>query len=90
MDPASGGGAAFVEFADDGTRTGSDGCNGQGDRWTVTPTSPLATDGPSALIGCDGAPVGGWLAVTAMAGLSSGVLVLLDPTGAEEGRLRRY
>ncbi|WP_203986758.1 META domain-containing protein [Virgisporangium aurantiacum] len=87
--PVAAGGRAYVEFKDDRTWTGSDGCNGNGGRWTATGSSMLATAGPSTLIACDGAPVPAWLTSTAAAGLADGVLVLLDPTGAEVARLKK-
>ncbi len=80
----------FVEFAGDGTWTGSDGCNGHGGRWAATQEGNLiATAGPSTLIFCEGAPVGTWMSAAALAGLSDEELVLLDNTGAEVGRLAR-
>jgi META domain len=80
----------FVEFAADGTWTGSDGCNGHGGRWAAAPDGNLiATAGPSTLIFCEGAPVGTWMSTTAMAGTTGDELVLLDNAGAELGRLVR-
>lgn len=88
--PASGGTAPFVEFNGDGTWRGSDGCNGNGGRWTSGAGGTLlATTGPSTLIACDGAPVPEWLASTVRAGVGDGQLVLVDTTGAEMGRLRK-
>ncbi|MFG1923131.1 META domain-containing protein [Cryptosporangium sp. NPDC048952] len=87
--PATPAGKAFVEFTNDGTWTGSDGCNAHGGRWAATPTSMLATTGMSTLIGCDGPPVARWLSHTAIAGLDDDALVLLDATGAELTRLTR-
>jgi heat shock protein HslJ len=80
---------AFVEFRDDRTWTGSDGCNGNGGRWTATTSSMVATAGPSTLMACDGAAIPSWLAGTAMAGLDNGVLVLLGPKGTEVARLKK-
>jgi hypothetical protein len=78
----------FIEFAADGTWTGSDGCNGHGGRWAATPEGNLiATAGPSTLIFCEGAPVGTWLSTTALAGSADEELVLLDNAGTELGRL---
>lgn len=87
--PVAAAGPAYAEFKDDSTWTGSDGCNGNGGRWTATASSMLATAGPSTLMACDGAPVPTWLTSTAAAGLADGVLVLLDPTGAEVARLKK-
>lgn len=87
--PASGGGPAFADFKDDRTWTGSDGCNGNGGRWTVVESAMVATAGASTLMACDGAPVPTWLSGTAMAGFDNGVLVLLDAKGAEVARLKK-
>jgi hypothetical protein len=81
---------AYVELRPNGEWTGSDGCNGTGGRWVAGPAGALlATTGASTLIGCDNVPVGGWLGATRRAGLHAEVLVLLDASGAELGRLRR-
>ncbi|PJJ71753.1 META domain-containing protein [Diaminobutyricimonas aerilata] len=83
-------GAAFVEFADDGSWTGSDGCNGNGGRWVADDTGTLlATSGPSTLMACDGAPVPTWMATATTAWLDGDDLVLLDRHGDELGRLTR-
>jgi heat shock protein HslJ len=80
----------FIAFADDGTWSGSDGCNGHGGRWAATPDGTLiATSGVSTLIFCDGAPVGAWMQATALAGTTAGQLVLLDNAGTELGRLAK-
>jgi hypothetical protein len=87
--PVANGGPAYVEFKDDNTWTGSDGCNGNGGRWFATSGSMVATTGPSTLIACDGAPIPVWLSSTRMAGFENEVLVLLDVKGAEVGRLKK-
>lgn len=88
--PATGATTPFIEFRDDGSWTGSDGCNGNGGRWATGPGGTLlATTGPSTLIGCDGAPIAAWLSSTVRAGLSAGQLVLVDAAGAEVGRLKK-
>ncbi|RLP77483.1 META domain-containing protein [Mycetocola tolaasinivorans] len=44
-----------LTLADDGTWTGSDGCNGTSGTWKVTPSGTLSvTAGPSTLIACEG------------------------------------
>lgn len=79
-----------VELAADGTWTGSDGCNGSGGAWRADEGGRLlVTAGVSTLVGCDGAPVGSWLASAARAGLEFDELVLLDAEGAEIARLMR-
>ena len=79
---------ANVEFAADGTWTGSDGCNGGEGRWAIGANGGfLATSGASTLIACDGALVPSWVSQAQLAGLDGDVLVLLDRDGAELGRL---
>ncbi|MCM3662145.1 META domain-containing protein [Georgenia satyanarayanai] len=79
----------YVVFEDDGTWGGSDGCNGQGGRWTVSEGRLLALSGPMTLIGCPGAPVGAWVGGASHAVVDGAELVLLGPDGAELGRLVR-
>lgn len=81
---------AHVEFAADGTYTGSDGCNGSMGRWAVGDGGEwLATSGPSTLMMCKGAPVPQWVGQAKRAGLDGAQLVLFDADGAELGRLAR-
>ncbi|GAB2450191.1 hypothetical protein HD599_002192 [Conyzicola lurida] len=78
----------FVELAEDGSWTGSDGCNGGSGRWVVGDDGRiLATAGPSTLIGCDGAAVPNWLAAASTAGLTDSQLVFFDTAGIELGRV---
>ena len=80
-----------VVFEDDGTWTGSDGCNGGSGRWAVSESGEfLATSGPSTLIYCEGAPVPSWVAQATSAGMNAdGWLLLFDASGNEIGRLTR-
>lgn len=79
-----------VELADDGTYTGSDGCNGASGRWAVGDGGRfLATSGPMTAMACPGAAVPSWVATAARAGTDGGDLVLLDRAGQELGRLHR-
>ncbi|MDJ0335697.1 META domain-containing protein [Salinibacterium sp. G-O1] len=79
---------AKVDFAVDGTWTGSDGCNVSGGRWAAGSGGGfLASSGLSTLMACDGAPVPGWVSQAQLAGLDGEVLVLLDRGGVELGRL---
>ncbi|MFC7550543.1 hypothetical protein [Plantactinospora sp. GCM10030261] len=81
---------AYVELLADGAWRGSDGCNGQGGRWTSGPAGALlAVTGASTLIGCANVPVADWLSGAHRAGLDGEVLVLCDVAGTELGRLRR-
>jgi heat shock protein HslJ len=87
--PTANGAAAYVEFKDDGSWVGSDGCNGNRGRWAASADSMVATGGPSTLIGCEGAPVPGWVSSTAVAALAGDLLVLIDAKGAELARLKK-
>ncbi|PYG01959.1 hypothetical protein SAMN05216184_101424 [Georgenia satyanarayanai] len=79
-----------VVLHDDGSWAGSDGCNGVWGDWALADAGwLLSTGGPSTAIGCDGAPVGSWVAGAALAGLDGDVLVLLDRDATELGRLER-
>lgn len=79
-----------VVLHEDGSWTGSDGCNAAGGHWAVPDGGRLlSTVGPTTAIGCDGAPVGWWLGGAALAGFDGLTLVLLDREGAELGRLVR-
>jgi hypothetical protein len=78
-----------VRLSSEGDWSGSDGCNSQGGRWTAgAGWSLLAVAGPQTLIGCQGADVGGWLSGASRAGFDGAVLVLLDSSGNELGRLK--
>ena len=88
--PDGGDVGAYVEFQDDGQWRGSDGCNGQGGRWSAGPDgSFLAVAGPSTLIGCANVPVAGWMGEARRAGFDGTTLVLLDGAGKDLGRLTK-
>ena len=78
-----------VLFAQDGTWTGSDGCNAAEGRWAVDAGALLATVGPMTDIGCEGAPVPTWVATARLAGFDGELLSLLDVDGSEVARLER-
>lgn len=79
-----------VDFAADGSWSGSDGCNVVVGRWSVGSDGELLTTaGPSTLIGCDGALVPYWVAAARIAGFDGDRLLLLDRDGNELGRLVR-
>jgi len=80
---------AYLEFRADATYTGSDGCNGEGGRWSLGPSGELLTvSGPHTLVGCNNSQAGSWLASAGRAGIDGDQLVLLDAAGHELGRLR--
>lgn len=79
-----------LEVLDDGTWTGTDGCNGSGGAWTVDDDGwVLVTSGASTLMGCDGAPAPSWFASAERAGRDGDTLVLTDHAGVEIARLVR-
>lgn len=79
-----------VVLHDDGSWSGTDGCNGGGGDWALTDAGwLLSTGGPTTAIWCDGAPVDWWVAGASLAGLDGSVLVLLDRDATELGRLHR-
>lgn len=84
--------ASFVEFAGDGSWTGSDGCNGAGGRWQAGSGGAFLATGAavSTLMACDDmVDVGRWVADTRRMALDGQVLVLLDVEGRTVGRLSR-
>lgn len=85
VDPSS---QAHLAFRADGRWLGSDGCNGHGGRYVLGREGRLlSTGGPSTLIGCKGAPVGGWMSRTTRAGVRDGDLLLYDHDGDLLGEL---
>lgn len=73
----------FLELADDGTWTGSDGCNGQNGRWALTADGGvLATAGPQTMIACDGESLGSMLAESSWAAVDGDTLTLYGADGA--------
>jgi len=80
----------FVEFADDGSWSGTDGCNGRAGRWATDGTGVLlATAGMSTAIGCDyvDVPLGSGAAL--LAGFDGDQLVVLDADATEVLRYER-
>ena len=92
----SAGAGAGVEFAADGTWSGTDGCNGTGGSWTAGPDGGVLATAATVqtLIACDGPgaqlDVGASLAAARAAAVDpSGGLLLLDSGGAVLLRLGR-
>ncbi|WP_382305207.1 META domain-containing protein [Herbiconiux sp. UC225_62] len=73
----------FLDFAEDGTWTGSDGCNGVQGEWAVAADGSLTVSaGPSTLIACDGAALPSMLSGAALALVDGESLLLTDADGA--------
>lgn len=54
-----------VVFLQDGTWTGSDGCNEEGGRWDLEPDGSFHAEGdPSRQLGCDNVQTAVWLRAT--------------------------
>jgi hypothetical protein len=80
----------FITIRADGSWNGSDGCNGQSGRWTITsPGAVLTVAGATTLIGCAGQDRAPQFRVARGAGLAGETLVLLNAQGNELGRLNR-
>lgn len=72
----------FLEVADDGSWSGSDGCNGQQGRWALGAEGALlATAGVQTLVACEGHSLGGSLASAARLALDGDRLTFYDVTG---------
>jgi hypothetical protein len=81
----------YADFKADASWLGSDGCNGQGGRWSVAPDGTwLAVAGAQTLMACDGmVDVAGSLTKAARAAFDGSTLVLLDSSNTVVGRLVR-
>lgn len=76
----------YVEFAADGSWTGSDGCNAAGGRFVLGDAGLLlATSGASTAMGCDNSDGPTWVAKAARAGLDGDALTLYDTEGKKLG-----
>ncbi|SIQ08743.1 META domain-containing protein [Cellulosimicrobium aquatile] len=79
-----------VALVEDGSWTGTDGCNVADGTWRVGAEGRLVvTSGGHTEIGCEGEPVPDLLARSSRAGLDGAVLVLVDHDGVELARLER-
>ena len=80
----------FLLIADDGTWTGSDGCNGVQGEWAIDDEGALSVDaGPSTFIACDGVALPTIFAEASMAAIDGGRLRLFDDEGATTVKLAR-
>ncbi|PPI48153.1 META domain-containing protein [Rathayibacter iranicus] len=80
----------FLLLAEDGTWTGSDGCNGAKGEWSIDSEGNVSvTAGPSTFIGCGGAALPRIFSESATASLDGGRLRLFDDEGATILKLAR-
>ena len=80
----------FLLIAEDGSWTGSDGCNGAQGEWSIDQTGALTVSaGPSTLIACDGVALPMIFSEAAMASIDGGRLRLFDEEGATIVKLAR-
>lgn len=80
----------FLLLAEDGTWTGSDGCNGAQGEWSIDGEGALSVSaGPSTFIACDGVALPRFFSESAMASLDGGRLRLFDDKGATTVTLAR-
>jgi hypothetical protein len=78
----------YVEFSPSGAWKGTDGCNGGGGRFVLSPGGAFtSTSSASTLIGCDGAPVPDWVTQARALGFDGSELVLMNAAGGEIARL---
>lgn len=68
-----------VVFLQDGTWTGSDGCNEEGGRWDLEPDGSFHAEGdPSRQLGCDNVQTAVWLRQAQIAEVNGDLLILKD------------
>jgi len=80
----------YLTLKADRSWQGSDGCNGQGGRWTVArPGAVLTVADGSTLIGCAGQGKAPQFGLARGAGFDGATLVLTNARGKEIGRLKR-
>ncbi len=82
---------ATIEFKDDGTWRGSDGCNGQGGDYKVGADGTFSSSepGPQTLIGCANVPNSSVLHKSVRVEVVDGVLILTDENVKTTGRYLR-
>lgn len=75
---------AFVEFAEDGTWTASDGCNGAESTWTLGLDGAFDPGGPIAMtmMACDNSPIPMRVSDAVAVEASEDTLVLIDASGS--------
>lgn len=80
----------FIELLEDGTWSGSDGCNGLGGRWLLDQENALlVTSGPQTLVGCEGENLGSVLVDAAWLVVDGDRLIFYDSDGVKTGAATR-
>ena len=81
---------AFVDFAADGTWTGSDGCTSTGGSWLAAPDGAFLATARSLMtfVACPGVGVAPEVGAARRIGTDGATLVLLDADGAPVGHFR--
>jgi hypothetical protein len=84
-------GGAFVQFAADGTWTGSDSCTGTGGSWLAAPDGAFLATATTVMtfVACPGVGVAHQVGAARVVGLDGSILVLLDADGGSVGRYQR-
>ena len=82
---------AYVDFAADGTWTGSDGCTGTGGSWLAAPDGAFLATARSLMtfVACPGVGVAPQMGAARRIGADGPILVLLDADSAPVGHFRR-
>jgi hypothetical protein len=89
--PSENAGRSYVEFAPDGSWTGSDGCTGTGGSWLAGPDGAFLATAWSVMTfaACPGVGVAPQVGAARRIGADGQALVLLDADGAPVGQFRR-
>ena len=82
---------AYVEFAADGTWTGSDGCTGTGGSWLAGPDGAFLATARTLMtfVACPGVGVAPQVGAARRIGMDGATAVLFDADGASVGRFHR-
>lgn len=80
-------GEPFLEFKDDGTFSGSDGCNGIGGEYTVEDETVRIDRGGSTFMACPG--VDDWLRKVASVTFEGATMTVFDKNDEQIGQLHR-
>jgi hypothetical protein len=82
---------AYVDFAADGTWTGSDGCTDTGGSWLAGPDGAFLATARTVMtfVACPGVGVAPQVGAARRIGMDGATLVLLDVDGVPVGHFRR-